>query len=233
MRIAILSDIHSNLPALEAALSVVDASKVDAIYCLGDIVGYGASPNECLEIIRARATVVIRGNHDHAIVDPKLARFFSKSGRTASEWTRKKLAQENMDFIASLPFRHQTDICTLVHASPMEPEAWEYVLSLDVAEEQFTAFTTPVCFIGHTHIPIVCGEDLRTFSFRKGVRMLVNVGSVGQPRDGNPQLSFGILDTDKWEYRNIREGYDIEAAAKKIKEAGLPDVLARRLFEGA
>ncbi len=233
MRIAILSDIHSNLPALEAALSIVDAARVDAIYCLGDIVGYGASPNECLDIIRARATVVLRGNHDHAIVEPKLSRYFSKSGRAASEWTRKKLTPENIDFIGSLPFRLETEVCTLVHASPMEPEAWEYVLSLDVAEEQFTAFTTPVCFIGHTHIPIVCGEDLRTFSFRKGVRMLVNVGSVGQPRDGNPQLSFGIFDTEKWEYRNVREGYDIEAAAKKIREAGLPDVLARRLFEGA
>jgi diadenosine tetraphosphatase ApaH/serine/threonine PP2A family protein phosphatase len=232
MRIAVISDIHSNLQALQAAFAVIDAARVDAVYCLGDIVGYGANPNECLELVRSRASIILRGNHDHAVVDPVLSRYFSKSGRAASEWTRKVLTKENADYLTTLPFRADTELCTLAHASPSAPEEWQYVLSLDVAEDQFSSFTAPLCFIGHTHIPVVCGEDMRTFSFRKGVRMLINVGSVGQPRDGNPQLSFGLLDSDSWEYRNVRETYDVAAAAKAINDAGLPSVLAKRLFEG-
>ncbi len=232
MRIAILSDIHSNLQALNRALEVIDRSSIDTIYCLGDTVGYGGNPNECLELIQRRAAAVIRGNHDQAAIDLTASKYFSRTGRIAAEWTRKNLTPENQTFLASLPFRLDKDVCTLVHASPLRPDDWEYVLSLEIAEMQFASFTAPICFIGHTHIPVVCGEDLQTFVFQKGQRFLVNVGSVGQPRDGNPELSFGILDTDTWEYQNVRTAYDIEGAAKAIRDASLPDVLARRLFEG-
>jgi predicted phosphodiesterase len=232
MRIAVISDIHSNLQALQAAFTIIDAAGTDQVYCLGDIVGYGANPNECLELVQARCSIVIRGNHDHAIIEPKLTKTFSRAGRTASDWTRKHLTSENRDFIASLPFRADTEACTLVHASPLDPDEWRYVVSLDIASDQFTAFTAPICFIGHTHIPVVCGEDLRTFMFRRGTRMLINVGSVGQPRDGNPQLSLGLFNIDTWDYRNMRETYDIDAASKAIKDAGLPDVLGKRLYEG-
>jgi predicted phosphodiesterase len=232
MRIAVISDIHSNIQALRSTLEVIDASNVQEIYCLGDTVGYGANPNECVELLRQRSTHVVRGNHDHAILEEATAKYFSRAGRTASEWTRSALTKENRDFLGSLPLRVDTEVCTIAHACPFRPEEWEYVLSLEIAERQFSAFKTPVCFIGHTHIPVVCGEDLLTFSFGKDMRFLVNVGSVGQPRDGNPESSFGLLDTDTWEYENKRVAYDIAGAAEAIKNAGLPDILAKRLFEG-
>ena len=233
MRIAVISDIHSNLQALQAAFSIIDAAHTDAVYCLGDIVGYGASPNECLDLVRSRSSIVLRGNHDHAIIDPELTKTFSKPGRKASEWTRKHITPKNLEYLTSLPFRADTEICTLAHSSPLGPEEWRYVVSLDIAQDQFTAFSAPLCFIGHTHIPVVCGEDLRTFTFRRGIRMLINVGSVGQPRDGNPQLSFGMFNSETWEYTNVRSDYDIDGAAKAIKDAGLPTVLGNRLYEGA
>ncbi|MGA9119398.1 MAG: metallophosphoesterase family protein [Bacteroidota bacterium] len=232
MRIAILSDIHSNLQALQSTLEYVSSMNLDALYCLGDIVGYGANPNECIELIRRHATHVVRGNHDQAMYDSALLATFSKPGRIASEWNRRQLVKENLDYLAALPLKIETDCCTLAHSAPTNPEAWEYVASLDSAERQFAAFSTQICFIGHTHQPIVCGEDLETFDFKAGVRFLINVGSVGQPRDHNPQSSFGYLDTGSWEYRNFRLDYEIEKAAKAIKVAGLPRFLGKRLSVG-
>lgn len=232
MRVAILSDIHSNLQALAKALSIIDRSRIDEIYCLGDIVGYGANPNECIALIRDRAKYCTLGNHDLASLDIAHASYFTKPGRTAAEWTHKILTPDNMKFLASLPYTVETEHFTLAHASPLEPENWEYVLSLQIARKQFGAFTTQLCFIGHTHVPSVCGENLRTFSFKKNMRFLINVGSIGQPRDGNPQTSFGIFDTENWSFQNIRSDYDIQGASNAILERGLPSVLASRLFQG-
>jgi predicted phosphodiesterase len=206
MRIAILSDIHSNLQALTKAFSLIDRSRIDEVHCLGDIVGYGANPNECIDMIRDRAKYSVLGN--------------------------KQLTQLNRNFLSSLPYRIQTDTFMLAHASPHEPANWEYVLSLPVAQKQFAAFSTQICFIGHTHVPSVCGENLRTFTFKKDMRFLINVGSVGQPRDGSPQLSFGIFDTASWTYQNIRADYDVKSASKAILNSGLPSTLAKRLFQG-
>ena len=232
MRIAVISDIHSNLPALESALNFARTLHIEAVYCLGDIVGYGAHPNECVEIIRREAAYVVRGNHDQATFDPGMLDSFSKTGRSSAEWTREHLSTENIEYLASLPMRLEVEQCTLAHASPSDPQRWEYVLSLDVAERQFDQFTTPLCFIGHTHYPMVCGEDLETFDFKRGQRFLINVGSVGQPRDHNPQLSFGVIDTATWEYRNYRLDYDAAKAAKAIRAAGLPRFFAKRLLQG-
>ena len=236
MRVAILSDIHSNLQALTKAFSIIDRSNIDEIYCLGDIVGYGANPNECLALLRTRAKHCVLGNHDMAAIDTAYADYFTKPGRIAAEWTHKMLTQENMAFLRSLPYTveadTQTNLMTLTHAGPSDPDHWEYVQSLPTAQKQFAAFTTQLCFIGHTHIPFVCGENLRTFTFKKDMRFLVNVGSVGQPRDANPQLSFGIFDTDAVTYQNIRSDYDIEGASKAILDRGLPAVLADRLSKG-
>ena len=120
----------------------------------------------------------------------------------------------------------------LVHANPARPEEWEYVDSLQAAERQFKAFSTELCFIGHTHVPMVCGENLRTFVFKRGLRFLVNVGSIGQPRDGNPSLSFGIFDSTLWTYDNIRSDYDVDGASRGIIDRGLPSVLGKRLYQG-
>ncbi len=233
MRIAVISDIHSNIQALTQALSIIDERQVDKIYCLGDIVGYGGNPNECLDLIRERASLCILGNHDLASIDPANAEFFSRPGRIAIEWTHSVLTPDNANFLSSLPYTASIDICTLVHASPLDPEQWQYVLSLQVAKMQFPAFPTQLCFIGHTHVPAVCGEDLKTFVLKKEKRFLINVGSVGQPRDGNPQLSFGLLDTGTWKYENVRASYDIDKAAQAIRSMGLPSTLAARLYQGA
>jgi len=232
MRIAIISDIHSNLEALTEALKVIDEKKVDLIYCLGDIVGYGASPNECVDLVRKNAAEVVMGNHDMAAIDPVQADYFTKPGKIAAEWTHKTLTKDNLDFLMRLSYKREDGTCTLAHASPKDPHDWQYVLSPEIAREQFPHFKTPLCFIGHTHVPVVAGEDLKTFDFKKNMRFIINVGSVGQPRDGNPKLSFGLFDTHEWSYENIRIEYDIKGAAEKIKAAGLPSVLAGRLFQG-
>ncbi len=232
MRIAILSDIHSNLQALIRALSVIDELRVDRVFCLGDIVGYGGNPNECLTLIRKRASQCVLGNHDLAAVDTSHAQYFTRDGRIAAEWTHEILTKENSEFLSNLPYTFESNGLTLVHASPSEPERWNYILSLEEARPQFEHFKTRVCFIGHTHVPFICGEDLKTFTVTQKGRFLINVGSVGQPRDGNPQLSFGIFDTDQWTYENIRADYDIPGAADAIIENGLPPPLAQRLFNG-
>jgi predicted phosphodiesterase len=232
MRIAILSDIHSNLEALTKAFDLIEESRVDEVYCLGDIVGYGARPNECVDLIRHRAAKCVLGNHDLAAIDTAEARYFTKHGRIAAEWTGKILTEENRQFLAKLPYRDESKTITLVHANPAEPERWAYVVTLEDAEPQFEHFRSQLCFIGHSHIPFVCSEDLKSFELKKDVRFLINVGSVGQPRDGHPELSFGILDTDEWSYENIRAAYDIKGAAEAIIENGLPQFLADRLFRG-
>lgn len=232
MRIAIISDIHANQQALTKALSLIDESDIDEVYCLGDIVGYGGNPNECLEMIQSRASKVVVGNHDVAAVNPGHAEYFTKPGRLAVEWTHSALTKEHLSYLSSLPYAITTAECTLVHASPMDPEDFNYVFTLIDAQNQFPHFATPLCFIGHTHFPAVLGEDLKTISIKRGLQFLINVGSVGQPRDGNPNLSFGILDTTKWTYENVRSPYDVKDAAAEILSRGLPSVLADRLFRG-
>lgn len=232
MRIAILSDIHSNLQSLTKAFSIIDELKVDKVYCLGDIVGYGGNPNECLSLVRKRAAACVLGNHDLGAIDTSQAEYFTRPGRTAAQWTNSVLSDDNKDFLSKLPYRAQVGQLTLVHANPAEPTEWTYITSLEDAALQFPHFETDLCFIGHTHIPSVCGEDLKTFQLKKGVRSLVNVGSVGQPRDGNPQLSFGMLDTEVWNCEIIRVDYDIRGAADAILKNGLPPFLADRLFKG-
>jgi predicted phosphodiesterase len=232
MRIAIVSDIHSNFQALTKALSIIDELRIDEIYCLGDIVGYGGSPNECTELIRKRAVKCILGNHDIAAIDVSHAENFTRPGKIAIEWTHDVLMKENREFLATLPYMESSSLMTLAHASPAEPERWHYITSLQDAAPQFEYFTSPLCFIGHTHVPFICGEDMKTLYLKKGIRSLINVGSVGQPRDGNPQLSFGVFDTDAWTYRNIRADYDVQLAAQTIIGQGLPQKLGERLFHG-
>jgi len=232
MRIAILSDIHSNLPALKRALSIIDEQRIDKVYCLGDIVGYGGDPNECVELIRKRAVIPLAGNHDLACLDPGKHRFLPPDGRIVADWTNSVLTADNRRFLSALALVEHTSFCTLVHSSPHKPHEWHYILSLEQAHPQFDHFSTPLCFIGHTHVPFICGDDLKTLTVRKEQRFLINVGSVGQPRDGNPQLSFGIFDTAHWTYENIRADYDIGQAVKSIQANRLPPSLGKRLVLG-
>jgi diadenosine tetraphosphatase ApaH/serine/threonine PP2A family protein phosphatase len=232
MRIAVISDIHSNLEALTRARVEIEQEKVDEIVCLGDIVGYGANPNECVDIVRGLTPHVLLGNHDEAAVDLTKTEFFNPFARIAAEWTAGALTPGNREYIAGLPLTIERHGILFVHASPVHPEEWNYILTPSDAAGNFHAMRTEVCFLGHTHVPEIFGEDLWTRHIVRGEKFIVNVGSVGQPRDGNPKLSFGVFDTELWSYRNFRLDYDVELAAFKIKKAGLPKNLGDRLFVG-
>ena len=232
MRIAIISDIHGNLEALTRALEIIEEEHVDDTVCLGDTVGYGANPNECLNLVREQCSVVLLGNHDAAATDLTIANQFTLNAQLSAIWTFGKLLEENKNFLRSLAPMTSRDDVLLSHGSPYEPEEWHYVISEFDTREAFQSFTEKICFIGHSHIPVIFSEVGKVQAVTRPGRFIVNVGSVGQPRDGNPALSFGIFDTGAWAYRNIRSDYDVAAAAKKIRSTGLPRALAERLAVG-
>ncbi|MDP2884272.1 MAG: metallophosphoesterase family protein [Ignavibacteria bacterium] len=232
VRIAIISDIHSNLEALTSAFAAIDAEHVDTIVCLGDIVGYGANPNECLSLVRSRCSTILLGNHDAAALDLSFANQFTLNAQLSAIWTFGILLDENKAFLKDLPQDKTLGDVLLSHASPFEPKEWHYVISEYDTREAFRAFTERICFIGHSHIPVIFSERGKAATVSETGRFIVNVGSIGQPRDGNPNLSFGIFDTELWSYQNVRIGYDIDTAAEKIRKAGLPRTLAERLYHG-
>jgi len=233
MKFAIISDIHGNLEGLTKALEIIDSKNVGEIFCLGDIVGYGANPNECVALLRERRAQSIIGNHDQAVIDAKKAGTFNDFARQAVDWTVRQLTEANFKYLAGLPYSIQAHDCTFVHASPDKPDEWNYILSVFDAQEFFPFFTTPICWIGHSHRSAIFCEDMTTKKVEKGKRYIINVGSVGQPRNGDRRLSFGVFDTDRWEYEHVVSEYDVELARKKIIEAGLPIFLGDRLLFGA
>lgn len=233
MTYAIISDIHSNLEALQKALSIIDGRNVDEIICLGDVVGYGANPNECAAIVRERCAAVVLGNHDAAALDVSLAHDFNAIARRAVEWTGKTLTDDHKAWLSSLPLVHRAEDLLFVHASPHLPGDWDYITDAHDAMNAVDYFTEKICFIGHTHVPGIFSGRGRAKSVSRDDRHIVNVGSIGQPRDGNPMLSFGIFDSESWEYELIRSDYDIQSAVDKIFQAGLPKELGYRLQFGS
>ena len=232
MRIAIISDIHSNLPALEEVLGKIVELKADATYCLGDIVGYGPFPNECVELIRTKCVTAVKGNHDSGLLGETPTEHFNRYGQAAIEWTKDKITSQGLEYLRSLQIQVVDRGITFVHSSPHKPAEWTYLMSSNQAKKNFSSFSTPLCFIGHTHVPVVIGDDSSMNKFVFGKRFIINVGSVGQPRDGNPESAFGLLDTKERSYRLVRVPYDISKTAQAIEDAGLPAFLGRRLFQG-
>jgi diadenosine tetraphosphatase ApaH/serine/threonine PP2A family protein phosphatase len=232
MRIAVLSDIHANLPALEAVLEKVDALNVGKLACLGDTVGYGPFPQECLDIVRSRCEVVLKGNHDSGLIGETSIEDFNHYGVQAILWSRDRVNRESQEYIRGLPYVIENEEATFVHASPAAPEEWQYVLSMRSAQNNFHAFSTRICFIGHSHVPVVIPREGPINEYRPGHRHIINVGSVGQPRDGNPDASFGLFDAGADLFELIRVPYDVARTAKAIRAAGLPEFLAQRLSKG-
>jgi predicted phosphodiesterase len=232
MRYAIISDIHSNLEALTKSLEIIDQKSVDDIICLGDIVGYGANPNECVELVRQRCSIVIKGNHDEAVLNPSITQRFTEDARLAIVWTLKHISEENIAYLSTLPLSMKREKLLFLHASPCNPDRWNYILEETTAGLAFPCFSESLCFIGHTHVPAIFSTSGRAHSIIPQERFIINVGSIGQPRDRNADLSFGLFDTTQWSYENIRSSYDAEAAVQKILKSELPARLGHRLMMG-
>ena len=242
VRYTIISDIHSNLEALQAVLADIEKLPVDQILCLGDVVGYGPNPNECIELVKATSSVVLAGNHDWAPVGKMDTAYFNPYARSAVEWTAGELTRVSADFLRHLPLTDQRDGAFLVHATPDDPAEWDYITSVWVAQKNFSYFGDQVCFIGHSHVPVTwiknemgnfCrAERSPSVEFSAGQRYIINVGSVGQPRDLDPKASYGIFDSEEKTFELRRVEYNIAETQRKIRQAGLPEYLAERLGRG-
>jgi predicted phosphodiesterase len=239
-RVGIFSDIHGNLHALETVLEELKKHNVDFTVCCGDVVGYGGNPNECIDLLRKNEIPTIAGNHDFAALSLVDIAFFNDVARQAMTWTREQLRPENMEFLRALPMSIQFEDMMFVHASPVDPELWNYVMTMGHARQAFQHFTERICFIGHSHTPFIvenCDNslscpDVPHIDMREGCRYLVNVGSVGQPRDRNPDAAYAIYDREKQHIEIHRVVYDIKGAQDNIRLQGLPDDLAERLTYG-
>jgi diadenosine tetraphosphatase ApaH/serine/threonine PP2A family protein phosphatase len=242
MRYAFIADIHSNLAALQAVLEDIDIKGgVDEIWCLGDIVGYGPQPRECLELVKKHCSVCIAGNHDRAVVGKLELTWFNSAAAEACQWTTDILNPVDVRYLEDLPLRVERDDFTIVHGSPSNPTL-EYVISTSIAQNNFAHFTSKFCLVGHSHIPAAFKEEAgaaEPIHLQEGVglvlhthRMIVNPGAVGQPRDGDPRASWALYESEGLMLRLHRVEYDIKATQDKMMEARLPIPLVTRLEQG-
>ena len=240
MRYAIVSDVHGNLEALRAVLDDA-AARTDGVLCLGDTVGYGADPGPCVELLAARARAIVAGNHEHGVAGLLDLGWFNRNARAAAEWTRARLDDDHRAWLRALPLTAEVGDATLVHASPDSPDEWDYLVSPDDGYAAFPHFATRWCFVGHSHLPGAwsLGSSGPDFDPRPGVvtaeagrRYIINVGSVGQPRDRDPRAAYAVWDVEAGRVELRRVAYDVEAARGKIVAAGLPRFLADRLAAG-
>ncbi|MGZ4291098.1 MAG: metallophosphoesterase family protein [Gaiellaceae bacterium] len=239
MRVAVISDIHGNLPALEAVLAEIDGEGVDEMWCLGDVVGYGPWPNECCELVRERAAVSLCGNHDLAVLGALDVREFTGDAAAAARWTAGVLREGPREWLASLAPSGRRGAAELFHASPRDP-VWEYVLSEQAALAGLLVTEAPLVLVGHSHVPLALGwdgEELTGGLAPGGTseafgtqRWLVNPGSVGQPRDGDARAAWLLLDDGRGTFRRVQ--YEVARTQKEIRDRNLPETLASRLAHG-
>lgn len=244
MKYGIFGDIHGNLEALEAVLADMEEQEVTHPLCVGDLVGYGANPAECLEVVRSLACPVVRGNHDDLVALGKAPHSFSEAARISLEYARRQLHPSQLNFLRRLPLVWGEESLTLVHATLDGPESWGYISTRLEAQTSFLYQKTQLCFVGHTHRPcaFVQEKEVRPIEFRQvdvqpdrskaRRKFLFNVGSVGQPRDGDWRAAYAILTPSEQLVELRRVNYQVEKAASKITKAGLPESLSKRLFKG-
>lgn len=242
MRIAIISDIHSNIEALTEVVRTIEASDIDKVVSLGDIVGYGASPNECCEIVRGLTEVTLLGNHDAAVAERMDYSFYYPAARHALDWSRKVISPVNLEWLKSLPYTYRLGQVGFCHGAPVTPRTYEYIFALEQARElvPLEEELPWITFIGHSHLckayALGDGEvnDVvsQKFGIRKGYKYIISVGSVGQPRDSDNRSCFVICDTQASTVEYVRVEYDIEASAQRIFDAQLAPNFGKRLFLG-
>ncbi|MBI3322997.1 MAG: metallophosphoesterase family protein [Candidatus Omnitrophica bacterium] len=240
MRYGVFSDVHSNLEALEAVLGEMERERVDRLLCAGDLVGYGADPGACLARIRGAGACSVCGNHDCAVIGRLALDWFNENARASLEWTTPRLPGPEKEYLAGLPYTWKDASVTMVHSALDNPKSWRYVLDPAGAEACLSAQETPIAFFGHTHVPGIFLLEEGMARFRRaeqftlgaGQKALVNVGSVGQPRDGDPRAAYVLYDSDAGRVEIRRVAYPVEKAQRKILEAGLPEFLAARLAIG-
>jgi diadenosine tetraphosphatase ApaH/serine/threonine PP2A family protein phosphatase len=237
----IISDIHANLAALEAVLD--DAPHFDEVWCLGDLVGYGPKPNECVQRVRGLPHTSLAGNHDWAALGKLDLNSFNAIARVANEWTQRQLTSSARIYLDGLSPSLQRDDFTLAHASPREP-VWEYIMDASTAYRNFDRFSTPFCLVGHTHIPVLFELDEEHDScqvllppFPEPVKLgahraIINPGSVGQPRDGDPRAAYGVLNTENMTFEFRRVAYPVQITQERMRAQGLPQRLIDRLQVG-
>lgn len=249
MKILILADIHSNFEALKEVFYYIKVKGIGINKCfiLGDVIGYGPSPNECIKFVKnIPSCKIVPGNHEWAVIRKISLDYFSESARRAILWTQEVITKSNLDSISNLSITETTEHNRLsylfLHGSPIN-KIEEYILNNYIAKQNFDVFKENVCFFGHTHVPVLYIKhdnkinscylnDGMTLEIKQGYKYLINVGAVGQPRDGDPKASFGILNTDKRALTIKRIEYNYELTQKNIIDSGLPEFLARRLAYG-
>ena len=239
MKYGILGDIHANLEALEAVVGEMDRQGVQKYVSVGDLVGYGANPRECIKLVRDLGSVVTAGNHDFAAVDKLNIDFFNTYARESALWTRRTISDDDKSYIRSLKLVEPVDNFTVVHSTLYSPELFEYIQTSYDAHLAFEQQQTPLAFMGHSHVPVnffkrknVSFNMETEVSVDESMKIMINVGSVGQPRDENPDPVCCVYDTDTQKVRMTRVRYDVEQASRKIIQAGLPEILAERLKYG-
>ncbi len=241
MRLAVFSDIHGNLEALEAVLADIESRQIDEIVSLGDVIGYGCDPIPCLELVQRHCRFSLIGNHEAALLEQHTIERFSDTARISMQWTQNQLSPTWVEYLATLPEFVVENDQTFVHASPFEPRSWRYILDEFEARLGFSAFDTALCFTGHTHIPVIFSESpnhtvtgtfAETLTPESDMRYLISVGSVGQPRDNDPRACYVIADTDDETISFIRVVYDIARTQSKLKAANAPASLVTRLEVG-
>jgi predicted phosphodiesterase len=237
---AVISDVHANTDALGAVLKDIKERQIQSIFFLGDAIGYGPEPNESVRLLKAECNAIIAGNHDWGAIGLTETGSFNEYAWTALAWTKGILTPANKEILRTSPLKseiRELDI-TLVHAAPCEPEKWHYILTISDAEMNFGYMHTAICFIGHSHRPFIIEmspsgglkSNKQEMLKKEGCRYIVNAGSVGQPRDGDPRACYAIADDNGIEL--VRVAYDMQATQKKMSDAGLPQFLIERLSYG-
>lgn len=243
MKYFLFSDIHGNLEALSVVLAQIKEVAPDKIICLGDVVGYGPNPNECVQLVHEHAEITIMGNHDHAVLGQTDITYFNQYAKMAVQWTQGAITDANLAILREYPFSRSTGDILFVHSTPVNPERWDYIFNPLEGRYYLQHLREQICFIGHSHQPVFFEQNERgdvaydrkpelSVTVREGCKYIVNVGSVGQPRDGNPNTSFAVYDTEQQTIQVRRLPYDIEATQRKMMEAKLPQFLVERLAHG-